>query len=269
MRATALPLIAALATAAALCTACSAGPRSDAGKNSSAEAPADHAATVRAAVKATRATSVDTRQKIETSDGEGQTYVLDVTGRFDLADDRGTLRVRMPKKPGKNTLQEVFANGQVYVSDLPDVDEGVWATMPRHNAVSHAVLRAPVNDPEYLLQQIAAMRMVTEEGKETIEGVRTTRYRGMLDHAALTRRMSPDLRDEMDRTRDTLGAEVVVFAEAWIDDKGHLVRTRTDLNLGGPRTTVTLNLSHHGSPVEVTVPMPYAQVLELAGPFLG
>jgi len=49
--------------------------------------------------------------------------------------------------------------------------------MPRTKAESHYALRAPVNDPEYLLQQISRVHNASDVGTKTVGGVRMTLYR--------------------------------------------------------------------------------------------
>ncbi|MFD3474382.1 hypothetical protein [Streptomyces sp. NPDC058695] len=266
-----LPFTAALVTAAALCAGCAS--HDDAGDGSAAKstaaktAPAD---AVRAAVKATRATSAHTRQNVKISDGQGQTYRIDITGGFDLDADRGALSVRMPGGP-TGRIDEVFADDTVYVRGTGDLAMDGWGSTSRSTAKAHAMLRAPLNDPEYVLEQISAMRQVTESGTETLDKVPATHYRGTLGHSALTLRTTSKIRDKADEARDYLGSDLPVFADAWIDGKGRIVRARTDLNLGGVRMTVTLSLSQHGKPVRVAVPDAgqTSPVPEFDGPMLG
>ncbi|MFZ3569003.1 hypothetical protein ACOKM5_18775 [Streptomyces sp. BH097] len=269
MRATTLSLAAALATAAALCTACSAGPRSDAGKNGSAESPADHAATVRAAVEATRATSAHTKQQLDLS-ADARTFRISTTGGFDMAADRGELTVRMREQPAVE-FHEIFAGDVVHVRGVSALEGERWGTVARAKATAHALLRAPLNDPEYLLGQIADLRNVSDEGEASIDGVRTTHYRGTLDHATLTRRLAADTRKKADQLRDYLGDDIPVFADAWVDAKGRVVRTRTVLNLpqADTKMKVTLSLSRLGAPVKVTVPESSTPGADTNGTFLG
>lgn len=114
------------------------------------------------------------------------------------------------------------------------------------------------------------MRNVSEEGTQTVGGVRTTRYRGTLDHTALTCRMAADVRGKVDRARKLLGDDLPVFADVWVDPRGMVSRTRTRLNLGGVQMTMTLSLSDIGTPVEVDVPASATvPVDEFSGYFLG
>ncbi|MFG3722529.1 LppX_LprAFG lipoprotein [Streptomyces massasporeus] len=192
------------------------------------------------------------RQKVEL-EGEGKVYGLTVTGGFDFAADQGHLTVDLPGGAIDHSDQ-IFANGKIYVSGAREIAEDTWGVLPRDKAEAHYLLRAPLNDPEHVLEQIAAMRKVSREGEEDIQGVRAVHYRGILDHRTVTLRMAPDVRTKMDQARDTLGSDLPVFADAWVDGRGRLVQTRTSVNMAGARSTLTMTLSDIGEPVRVTVP---------------
>ncbi|MET9579564.1 LppX_LprAFG lipoprotein [Streptomyces sp. DT199] len=201
---------------------------------------------------ALREGSAGFRQKVEL-EGEGKVYGLTVTGGFDFAADKGHLTVDLPGGAIDHSDQ-VFANGKVYISGAKEIGEGAWGVLPRDKAEAHYLLRAPLNDPEHVLEQIAAMRKVSREGEENIQGVRAVRYRGILDHRTVTLRMAPDVRTKMNQARDTLGSDLPVFADAWVDDRGRLVQTRMSVNMSGTRSTLTMAISDMGEPVRVTVP---------------
>ncbi|MFF8874599.1 LolA-like protein [Streptomyces massasporeus] len=192
------------------------------------------------------------RQKVEL-EGEGKVYGLTVTGGFDFAADKGHLTVDLPGGAIDHSDQ-IFANGKIYVSGAREIAEDAWGVLPRDKAEAHYLLRAPLNDPEHVLEQIAAMRKVSREGEENIQGVRAVHYRGILDHRTVTLRMAPDVRTKMDQARDTLGSDLPVFADAWVDGRGRLVQTRTSVNMAGARSTLTMTLSDIGERVRVTVP---------------
>ena len=244
-----------VAAAALLCAGCStadAGDRDEpAAASSSSTSSSGSGSAVRAAVAALREASAEFRQEIELK-GEGQVYGLTVTGGFDFAADRGHLAVDLPGGAIDHSDQ-VFADGKIYISGVQGVGKA-WGVLPRVKAQAHYLLRAPLNDPEHVLQQIAAMREVSREGEEKVHGVRAVRYRGILDHRTVTLRMAPDVRTKTDQARDILGSDLPVFADAWVDDRGRLVQTRMSANLSGAKVTLTMALSDIGEPVHVTVP---------------
>ncbi|MGW6788412.1 hypothetical protein [Streptomyces chartreusis] len=245
-----------VAAAALLCAGCSAA---DAGNHDKAAAASpsstsssDSRSAVRAAVAALREASAEFRQEIEL-EGEGQVYGLTVAGSFDFAADRGHLTVDLPGGAIDHSDQ-VFADGKIYISGIQGVGKDAWGVLPRDKAQAHYLLRAPLNDPEHVLQQIAAMREISREGEEKVQGVRAVRYRGILDHRTVTLRMAPDVRTKTDQARDTLGSDLPVFADAWVDDRGRLVQTRMSVNLSGAQVRLTMSLSDIGERVRVTVP---------------
>jgi len=223
-------------------------------KSPSSKEASDARSAVQEAVAALREDSAEVRQKIEVQ-GDGQVYRLTITGGFDFATDRGHLAVDFPGG-GIDHSEQVFAEGKIYVKDVPGAGGNTWGVIPRDKARAHYLLRAPLNDPEHVMQQIAAMREVSREGEESVDGVRAVRYRGILDHRTVTLRMDADVRSKMEEARDILGGDVPVFADAWVDGKGNLVQTRTSVNMSGARVTVTTVLSDLGEPVRVKVPRP-------------
>ncbi|SEE70733.1 hypothetical protein [Streptomyces sp. KS_5] len=244
-----------VAGAALLCAGCSsadAGDHDKAAAASPSSTSSGSRSAVRAAVAALREDSAEFRQEIEL-EGEGQEYGLTVTGGFDFAADRGHLAVELPGGAIDHSDQ-VFADGKIYISGVQGVGKDAWGVLLRDKAQAHYLLRAPLNDPEHVLQQIAAMREISREGEEKVQGVRAVRYRGIFNHRTVTMRMAPDVRTKTDQARDILGSDLPVFADAWVDDRGRLVQTRMSVNLSGAQVTSTMALSDIGEPVRVTVP---------------
>jgi hypothetical protein len=181
--------------------------------------------------------------------GEGSTYTLTVTGSFDMAADKGAVTVRLPGG-AIDHMDEVFAGPSVYLRGLSNLRHG-WAETVRAEAQVHYLLRAPLNDPEFALQQIAMMDQVSMGTPARINGASATHYRGVLDHDALTLRMAADVRRQVTAMSNGLGG---LDADVWVDPAGRVVRTRTTCNLENQSVTVTMTLSDLGRPVTVTVP---------------
>ncbi|MGW1396888.1 LppX_LprAFG lipoprotein [Streptomyces nigra] len=258
-----------VAAAVLLCAGCSAADADSNDKAESAKASADQQSAVRKAVAALRQDSASFDQEIEI-EGDGQVYLLSIAGGFDFAADRGHLEVDLPGGAIDHS-EQVFADGKIYLNGVQGSGVDNWGVMARDKAEAHYLLRAPLNDPEHLLQQIAAMRKVSRQGEEKVEGVRTVHYRGILDHRTTTLRTAPDVRAKIDRTRDALGGDLPVFADAWIDGKGRLARVRLNVNMSGAGVTSTMTLSDVGKPVRVTVPRPAdtTPVTEVSGVLNG
>ncbi|WP_329273284.1 LppX_LprAFG lipoprotein [Streptomyces sp. NBC_01451] len=240
-----------------LCTACSGGPDSDSGK--SAEEAVDHGAAVRSAIARTSADSARVDEKIELRSADSPTtYVFAIAGAFDLGGDRGRLTVEL-QDSGMDPVEEVFVDDTVYVRGSRTVDEGEWASAVRSEALTRYFLRAPLNDPEHLLRQTKAMRQVTNEGEEQVNGAPAVHYRGTIDHATATLRMTAETKQGLDAMREKLGDDVPVFADVWVDGKGRAVQARLSY-YGGMKATTTMTLSDFGTPVKAEAP-PAEQVV--------
>ncbi|MFB7776729.1 hypothetical protein [Streptomyces bauhiniae] len=239
------------AAVALLCAGCATADAED--RSASAPPAPDPGSLVRKAVAETREGTARIDETIELA-AAGNEYRIGVAGGFDFGADRGHLTVDPPW--GTARTDEVFADGKVYARGSEGIAAGTWATVSRQEAEVHYLLRAPLNDPEHVLRQLSALRQVSDEGRETVHGGRVTHYRGTVDHRTLTLRMAADVRKQMDDARQRLGIDLPVFADAWVDGRGHLVRTRLAVNLGGVEATATMNLTDLGKPVRVTVPDP-------------
>ncbi|WP_189382764.1 LppX_LprAFG lipoprotein [Streptosporangium nondiastaticum] len=228
----------------------------------------DHGAAVRAAVDATGRSTARIDEKIEMGDGESQKYTISITGDFDMAGDKGRLTAALDASPQR--LDEIFANGNVYLKGVDPAAPETWGFVARDKVEARYLLRAPANDPEHVLRQVAAMRKVKKEGEEKVNGARTVHYSGTLDFDTATLRMEAEMRTKVDQARELSGGELPIRAEAWIDDQGHIVRTRISHHVGAAGSTATMTLSNVGKPVETKAPKDAAPVvLERSGPLMG
>ncbi|MFD8673136.1 hypothetical protein ACFV1A_08645 [Streptomyces seoulensis] len=239
------------AAVALLCAGCATADAED--KSASASPAPDPGSVVRAAVAGTRAGTARIDETIELG-AAGDEYRFGIAGGFDFGADRGHLTVDPPW--GAASTDEVFTDGKVFARGSAGIAASTWASVSREKAEAHYLLRAPLNDPQHVMRQVAAMRQVSDEGSETVHGVRARHYRGTLDHRTLTLRMAADVRKQLGDARQRLGADLPVFADAWVDARGRLVKTRLAVNLGGVEATATMNLTDLGKPVRVTVPDP-------------
>ncbi|MCX4584989.1 hypothetical protein [Streptomyces sp. NBC_01481] len=251
-----------LGTAVLLCTGCAGNAGNDAEEpaRSTVTQRAHDASTVRAAVAATSGSTARIEEKIELRDG-GTTYVLSVTGSFDLAKDKGRLAVDLPGGAISH-MDEIFAGDTVYLRGVNGLEDA-WGSMARDRAEAHFLLRAPLNDPEHVLRQVAAMQKVSRLGEENVNGVPAVHYRGTLDHQTLTLRLATGVRTKADAMRDALGSEIPVFADAWVDGKGRVVRVGLSFT-SMTSVTVTMTLSDLGKPVTAVAPAP-GRVLPVTG----
>lgn len=234
-----------------LCTACSGGVDGDSGK--SAEKAVDHGVAVRAAIERTSADSARVDEKIELRSADSpRTYVFAIAGAFDLAGDRGRLTVEL-EDSGMDPVEEVFVGDTVYVRGSRAVGAGMWAAADRSEALTRYFLRAPLNDPEHLLRQVMAMRQVSDEGKEQVNGAPAVHYRGTIDHATATLGMTAETKQGLADLREKLGEDVPVYADVWVDGKGRAVQVRLSC-FGGMKAMTTMTLSDFGTSVEAEEP---------------
>ncbi|MGW0395512.1 hypothetical protein ACWDYJ_32485 [Streptomyces sp. NPDC003042] len=207
---------------------------------------------VRDATVATGRSSAWIRQTMELNDGT-RTYKLTATGDFDLDADRGQLGVDFPEG-GISHVDEIFADGNVYVRGAANLPEGTWGAMARDKTEAHYLLRAPVNDPEHILQQISTLTQVTRVGEEDVYGRWATRYRGILADDAVTLRMAPEPRGKIEQLRAKSPAGLPVPADVWIDTKGRVVQARLEMNMPPTRSVTTVTFAALGKPVQATPP---------------
>ncbi|MFI6853949.1 hypothetical protein [Streptomyces sp. NPDC050416] len=234
-----------------LCTACSGGPGKDSGE--SGKKTVDHGAAVRAAIERTSADSARVDEKIELRSADSPTtYTFTIAGAFDLADDRGRLTVEL-EDSGMDPVEEVFVGDTVYVRGSRAVGGSEWASAVRSEALTRYFLRAPLNDPEHLLRQMKAMRQVSNEGEEQVNGAPAVHYRGTIDHATATLRMTAETKKGLDDLREKLGDDMPVFADVWVDGKGRAVQARLSC-FGGVKARTTMTLSDFGTPVKAEAP---------------
>ncbi|MFC0597242.1 LppX_LprAFG lipoprotein [Streptomyces palmae] len=259
-----------LSSIALLCAGCSG--TSDSGRKDgsvSASGTGSPAPVVREALAKTGRGTARIDQKIELGDTT-QTFTLDLTGAFDLGRDKGRLTVDFPSG-AVDTVEEVFVDDMVYLRGMPNL-EGHWGATSRGAAKAHYLLRAPLNDPEHVLRQMASMRQITKVGPEKVNGAAAVRYRGTLDHSTLTLRLVKSMRQKAAQLRDALGGDLPVFADAWIDGSGRVVRARLSFDSEAlAHVKVTMDFSDFGKPVKAAAPSPADTVLvgETSGVLLG
>lgn len=218
---------------------------------------------VRSAVTASRSTSERITDTIEVS-GNGSRHTLTVSGTFDMARHRGALTVRLPGG-AIDHMDEVFDGAAVYLRGLSNLGQK-WAETVRSASVVHYLLRAPLNDPEFVLQQIAEMDQVSRGTPARIDGASATHYSGTLGLDPLTMRMTASMRQQFATLKDA-GGVLVADADVWVDNAGRVVRTRTSFRLQDTSVTATMTLSDIGRPV--TVPRPTAAAVAPAASISG
>jgi hypothetical protein len=247
---------AAVAALLALVTGCSADDSAKDTKGTKAAEKKDafkaDTEAVRTAVAKVRGTSARIGGTVETAEAENK-YTVSLAGPFDLAKGRGKLSVDFPGG-AIDHVDEIFDGDTIYVSGIQGAAKGTWGSVARDKAEAHYLLRAPLNDPEHYLRQIAAMRNVARFSSESVGGRPTTRYRGSIDHATLTLKMAGKTRKGVGKIRDALRTDLPVFADAWVDREGRLVKLRMTYRMETLSVTTTVTLSEFGKPVKTAAP---------------
>ncbi|MEW2488349.1 hypothetical protein [Streptomyces sp. NPDC048411] len=221
---------------------------------------------------ATKKSSARIDEEIEIGDST-TSFMISIKGDFDWAGAKGRLGVALhnaaaPQKTSPR-MEEIFDGDTVYFGGFAEM-EGSWGSIRREKAEAHYALRAPMNDPEHVLRQVAQMRRTSKVGEETVNGMPTVHYRGLLTQETVTLRMAKDMRAKVDTVRERVGA-LAVYADAWVDRSGRVVRTRLDWPMGAAGVKATMNLTDHGKLVRVTAPDPgkVVPMPSLGGPLPG
>ncbi len=210
----------------------------------------DHVRTVRAAVEGL--TTARTEYRWEVGQTGGSTYALTGEGGHDFARKRGTLVVGLEDAA---RFEQVFTPKRLYLRGATKAESVDWMYVDRAEVKAERILKAPGNDPEFLLRQVLLGERYRQLAVEDVDGVSATRYQGDLTHAALTLDMSAEARKKVDQIRDMLGGAIPATADVWLDGRGRLVRVRLRMDLEGMlRSTTTLTLTGQGEPVKVRVP---------------
>ncbi|GGR36025.1 hypothetical protein GCM10010282_30560 [Streptomyces roseolus] len=153
-------------------------------------------------------------------------------------------------------FEEVFTPERLYLRGTTTKESVDWTYVDRAGIKAERILKAPGNDPEFLMRQVLLGERYRRLAVEDVTGVSATRYQGTLTHAALTLDMSAEARKKADQMRDMLGGPIPATADVWIDQRGRLVRVRLRMDLEGLlKSTTTLSLTAQGEPVKVRVPV--------------
>lgn len=213
---------------------------------------------VQAAVDAaTKSTArIDYRIRVT---GMGQDFTTTVKGAFDMKADNGRLKVSLAKTgastDGAVPLDEIFHGSTVYFR-MPEEASGdtAWRSTSRDKAEVHALLRAPLNDPEHVLRQVAMGHDYTEVGKENVNGNPAVHYAGKLDYKPLLLRLVQEQREKVEAPMVRLGDRLPATADVWVTKGGRITRIILACDLGSGKVAATMNLTDHGKPLGAVSP---------------
>ncbi|WP_241266577.1 hypothetical protein [Streptomyces scabichelini] len=96
---------------------------------------------------------------------------------------------------------------------------------------------------------------MSNESKEQVNDAPAVHYRGTIDQATATLRMTTQTNDEqgLDDLREKLGDDMPVYADVWVDGKGRAVQARLSC-FGGMKAMATMTLSDFWTPVKAEAP---------------
>lgn len=231
---------------------------------------------VQAAVDAAKKSTARIDDRIRVT-GVGQDFTTTVKGAFDMKADKGRLKVSLAKTgtstDGAVPLDEIFDGSTVYFR-MPEEANGDtdWLSTSRNKVEVHALLRAPLNDPEHVLRQVTMRHDYTEVGKEKVNGTPAVHYAGKLNHKPLLLRLVRELREKVEAPMVKVGDRLPATADVWVTKGGQITRIILACDLGSIKVTATMNLTDHGKPLgAVSLPkgalaVPAASV---GGPLVG
>jgi hypothetical protein len=172
--------------------------------------------------------------------------------KADIVSDGSTMLLRMPAlQRGLKT----FAHR----------DEPAWASIDlakfgRVVGVDFRSLIANSTGPEQALGYLRSLSgTLTTVGDTTIDGVKTTHYRGTIDFGRLPSggTLTPAQRKSMAQVAKLLkqsGATTKIPLDVWVDGENLLRREVISQSVAGERSVTTLNLSDYGKTVDIPVP---------------
>ena len=189
--------------------------------------------------------------------GSGATSSVSGSGAFDYAKKIGAISVQLPSAltQGKNVkVDEVVTPTALYMSGALFGQTGKWVKVD----VSKLGLSGLANqtDPSQMTKTLDAITAGTKVGPETVDGVKTTHYRGSLDATKAYAVLSGKAKDIVEKAGVTL-PKTIPF-DAWVDSQGRLVKGVEDFSITANHQTqqmhLQMGLKDFGKPVSVHVP---------------
>lgn len=108
------------------------------------------------------------------------------------------------------------------------------------------------NGPAEQTRMLTQSPNVREAGKETVDGVTTTRYSGTLSQQDM-QRLSPQSRDKLDELYKSLNIQQMRI-DIWVGDDGLPRKQTAEMTAAEGAVSVTAYFSGYGQPVDITAP---------------
>ena len=215
--------------------------------------------------------------------GVGQALPMKGSGALDPQRRRGRLAFQSAGALGGGEIEQIFEGDVIYMR-TPEAAKQFGAKKPWLKVDIRQAGRAlgidpgqigqlGGNDPRQMLDQIRSVGGdVTEEGKEKVRGVDTTRYRAEVDIRRYPDRLPPEQREQarvaVEQLVEKTGADTYPMT-LWIgeDDLVRRVKIEYDFDMPGQEEkgafSMTMEFFDFGKPVGVEPP-PAKEVQDLA-----
>jgi hypothetical protein len=197
----------------------------------------------------------------------GQKMTLGGTGAFDGGRDVAQTTVDLSQLPIPGAADggsaTIVYDGRVMYMKMPALTNVLPGSKPWVKVDLAAAAKSlgvdlgsfKAADPKQGLQQLLASSDAKKVGTDTIDGVETTHYRAVVDIANAAK-LPPAQRQALRQYLKEMSGRAPV--DVWIDADGHVRRESTNFDYGTglqhAQTSVTMNFSDFGAPVDVTVP---------------
>lgn len=205
-----------------------------------------------------RATAVTSASATFTTQVAGLTTVF---GRVSeqLKPQRATLTMTTVDGADRFNVSEVVTDSAVYIR-APGLAESAtkpWISVPVSGLTADPALMGLYQTdaiPTVDAALIGTATGVRSTGVQTVDGVRATRYVGIIHPATALRRLSLPVRHALDPELTT--ASGVMHFVAWIDGHHNLVKLQTTGTMSGLSTVTTVDVTAFNEKVQITVPAP-------------
>ncbi|HSE56458.1 MAG TPA: hypothetical protein VLB03_12050 [Nocardioidaceae bacterium] len=196
-------------------------------------------------------------------------------GAFRLAEDQPALRLDMAGLPGGASLAVVLVDDMVYVKLPPEQSpqpDKPWLGVPADSDDPATARLTPLLDrltravdPTTNLEILASGATVDEQGRDTVDGVATTRYAFTLDVAAALADPPEGTAEPSTALRELANQGVTTVSyTVWLDDDDLPRRFEMTQQTSGGPLTAKGTYAGWGQPVDIDPP-PSAQTMRAGG----
>ena len=207
---------------------------------------------------------------------QGQTVPLKMEGDADLRDLR--MQAKMEMGGGLPQLEMVMTGTVLYMK-MDGLKEALGSEWVKFDLQSigeemgldfEQLMRMGQSNPAEQLKYLRAMADLEELGTETIDGVETTRYKGVIDMRKYPDTLPESERAEARKTVDKiieLSGDATTPTEVWIDEDSLVRRQKMSMTQKKPvasETEMDIRFTDFGKQVDIQAPEGAKDITELA-----